>query len=117
MTAPTQLPEFWSSWLLQSGADVRAWLVAWSRVSPTLALVPIFGGSALPAPARAGLGFALAVAIVPALRPVAETLPLPLAMLAEAARALPIAIGAAVLVHVALMVGGTIDDLRGARSA
>jgi flagellar biosynthesis protein FliR len=117
MTAPTQLPEFWSSWLTQSEADVRAWLVAWARVSPTLALVPIFGGSALPAPARAGLGVALAVALVPALRPVAEARPLPLAMLAESARGLPVAIGAAVLVHIALMVGGAIDDLRGARSA
>jgi type III secretory pathway component EscT len=54
--------------------------------------------------------------LAPALRPVNPALPLPLALLAEAARGLPVAIGAAVMVHTALMAGGVVDDLRGARA-
>ena len=115
--APATLVDLWTSWLSQSGVDMRGWLLAWARVGPTLALVPIFGGAALPAAARAGLGFAMASAIAPALRPVTAALPFEIAVTVEAARGLPVAIGAAVLVHTALMVGGVIDDLRGARGS
>ncbi|MFZ5894212.1 MAG: flagellar biosynthetic protein FliR [Myxococcota bacterium] len=117
MTAPALLPELWSRWVVENGADVNGWLLAWARVSPTLALVPFFGGAALPVAARAGLGFALAVAIAPALRPVALEAPLSIGLAIEAARGLPVALAAAVLVHIALMVGGVIDDLRGARNS
>ncbi|MGC4092133.1 MAG: flagellar biosynthetic protein FliR [Polyangiaceae bacterium] len=82
---------------------------------PHLGVGSDFGGSALPAAARAGLGFSLAVAIAPALRPVVSVVPFPLALALESVRGLPIAVGAAVLVHTALMVGGVVDDLRGAR--
>lgn len=115
--APAALVDLWTTWLTAGGIDARGWLLAWARVAPTLALVPIFGGSALPAGARAGLGFALAAAIAPALRPVGESEPFALALALETARGLPIAIGAAVLVHTALMVGGVIDDLRGGRAS
>lgn len=116
LMAPLSFLEFWSTKLAESGVDVRGWLLAWARVSPLVALVPIFGGAALPGPARAGLGVALASAIAPALRPVNLSLPLPMAVAAEVARGLPVALGAAVLVHGALMVGGLVDDLRGARA-
>ncbi len=117
-TPPGQAAETLSALLAVAGADPVAWLRAWARVSPTLVLVPIFGGSALPAPARAGLGFALAVAVAPALRPVAgSALPLSLQLMAETARGVPIALGAALLVHAALMAGGAVDDLRGQRGA
>lgn len=114
--APTALVDLWNAWIAASGVDARGWMLAWARVSPTLALVPFFGGTALPAAARAGLGFALAAAIAPALRPVADAQPFALALAIETARGLPVAIGAAVLVHTALMVGGVVDDLRGARA-
>ena len=84
-----------------------------------LIIVPIFGGAALPTPTRAGLAAALALAIAPALRPIdaAGALPGALELLAEATRGLPIGIGAALLVHTALMAGGASDDLRGARES
>jgi flagellar biosynthetic protein FliR len=98
------------------GFSWPSWLRAWARVGPALVLVPIFGGAALPTPARAGLAAALALGIAPALRPVGDAkLPLSLDLLQEAARGLPVAIGAAILIHTALMAGGAIDDLRGAR--
>lgn len=98
------------------GRDFGGWLRAWARVTPVLAIVPAFGGAALPAPTRAGLAAALALTIAPALRPVANrTFPLPVDLLLEALHGLPVALGAALLVYTALMAGGVIDDLRGAR--
>lgn len=112
------LAEFVSAAVASASADFAAWLRAWARVTPTLVLVPAFGGAALPVATRAGLGFALAVAIAPALRPAEHVgWPLSLELLREAARGAPIAIGAALLVHTALMAGGVIDDLRGARES
>ena len=53
---------------------------------------------------------ALAVAIAPALRPVEHAAwPLALSLLQGAARGAPVAVGAALLVHTALMAGGVID--------
>jgi flagellar biosynthetic protein FliR len=113
---PAELIQLLNTALAGGSADFGGWLRAWARVMPTLVLVPAFGGSALPAATRAGLGFALAVAIAPALRPVeASSSPWVLELLREAARGTPVAIGAAVLVHTALMAGGAIDDLRGGR--
>jgi type III secretory pathway component EscT len=58
----------------------------------------------------------LALAIAPALRPIeADALPLALELGREFVRGLPVAVGAALLVHVALMAGGAMDDLRGGR--
>jgi type III secretory pathway component EscT len=79
-------------------------------------VVPAFGAAAVPAPARAGLGVALAAAIVPSLGPrPASALPLGIELLREAALGVPVALGAAVLVYAAVMAGGALDDLRGAR--
>lgn len=115
---PTELAELLNTLLGSASADFGAWLRAWARITPTLVLVPAFGGAALPAPTRAGLGFALALAIAPALRPVqTASSGLVLELLREAARGLPVAVGAALLVHTALMAGGAIDDLRGARDS
>jgi flagellar biosynthesis protein FliR len=117
-TAPSDLADLLRALLAGVSADFAGWLRAWARVTPSLVLVPAFGGAALPAPTRAGLGFALAVAIAPALRPVqAGSLSLALELLKEAARGLPVAIGAAVLIHTALMAGGAMDDLRGGRES
>lgn len=99
------------------GLDLEAWLLAWARVVPALTLVPAFGGSALPAPARAGLGLSLALAIAPALGPRthADGLSFVLELARQVALGLPVAVGAALLVYVALMAGGVVDDLRGGR--
>lgn len=116
--APQDFPSLVGSGLAELGVTLEAWLRAWARVMPSLVLVPAFGGAALPAPARAGLGVALALAIAPALQPAAENaLPLAFELLKEFARGLPVAIGAALLVHTALMAGGAMDDLRGARES
>jgi flagellar biosynthesis protein FliR len=110
------LAELFEPLLAGLGFSLGSWLRGWARVAPALVLVPIFGGSALPAPVRAALGAALALGIAPALRPASgAALPLPLELLQEVARGLPVAIGAAILIHTALMAGGAIDDLRGAR--
>ncbi|HWA73671.1 MAG TPA: flagellar biosynthetic protein FliR [Polyangiaceae bacterium] len=113
-----ELADFLRSALASASVDFSAWLRAWARVMPALVLVPAFGGAALPVATRAGLGCALAVAIAPALRPVEPVAsPLALQLLREAARGAPVAISAALLVHTALMAGGVIDDLRGARES
>lgn len=105
-----------AAWLSELGISLEAWLLAWARVTPLLLLVPAFGGSALPAAARAGLGLSLALAIAPALGPASgRSLPLALELAREVALGLPVAVGAALLMHTALMAGGAIDDLRGSR--
>ena len=100
------------------GADLRPWLLAWARVMPVLIVVPAFGAAAVPAPARAGLGVALAAAIAPSLSPGSSAgLPLGLQLAREAALGAPVAIGAAILLYTAVMAGGLVDDLRGARES
>ena len=65
-----------------SGVDLAALGLAWARVIPTVMIVPAFGLRALPVPARAVLGLALAASIFPALAPVASSTSLPWALLA-----------------------------------
>src|SRR5690606_7220369 len=102
--------------LAAAGLDLASLLRAWARLLPTLLIVPIFGGAALPGPARAGLGIALAVSAAPALGPgVPATGPLALQLLSELAIGIPPALGAAALFYAAIMAGGAIDDLRAAR--
>lgn len=111
----TELAELFS---LAIGVDLGAWLRAFARVAPVLFLVPAFGGAALPAPARLGLGLSLALSIGSSLH--AEPgagLPSALELAREVALGLPLAVGAALLVHTALMAGGVIDELRGHREA
>lgn len=113
---PSDLTQALTAAFPQFAADWAAILLGWARVSPSLLLVPAFGGSALPLAARGGLGLALGVAMAPALRPAAlGSTPFPLQLAREVAIGTPPAIGAALLVYTALMAGGVIDDLRGAR--
>lgn len=96
--------------------DLPGWALAWSRVAPTIALVPAFGLRAIPAPARVVLGLAIAAAVAPALTPVAQgDLPFAIAVLREMARGIPVALSASVALWAATMAGGLIDDLRAAR--
>lgn len=104
------------STLESGGLDLRAWGLAWARFAPTLALVPAFGLRAVPPAARIVLGLALAASIAPAVASGADpTLPWPVALMAQAARGLPVAITAATALWAATMAGGVIDDLRASR--
>lgn len=96
-----------------NGGNLRAWGLAWARVAPAITLVPAFGLSALPAPARLALGLSLAVGIAPALAPLAASHGYwPLLLLEQAVRGLPVALSAAAALWVASMAGGVIDNLR-----
>jgi len=98
------------------GRDFSAWLGGWARVLPVLVVVPAFGAAAVPAPARAGLGVALGLAVAPSIAPLsASGLPYGLELLRQMALGVPVAVGAAVLVYTAVLVGGAVDDLRSAR--
>jgi type III secretory pathway component EscT len=59
----------------------------------------------------------MALAVAPAVRPVAPDLPLGPALFAEVAHGLPIALGAAAALWAAAMAGGLIDNLRSSREA
>ena len=101
-----------------SGIDLSALGLAWARCLPVVTLVPAFGMRALPAPARAVLGIALAASFSPALSAATMSthgLPWVAAALVEVVRGLPIAISAAVPLWAATSAGGLIDGLRGAQ--
>jgi type III secretory pathway component EscT len=100
------------------GVDLARVGMAWARATPAVTLVPAFGLRALPTAARGVLGLALAAAIFPALPPVsAYEGPLWVGLLAEVARGVPVAIGAAVPLWAATMAGGVADALRGSSDA
>jgi type III secretory pathway component EscT len=100
------------------GADGRAFLVAWARALPLVTIVPAFGLAAVAVPIRVVLGASMAVAVAPALRGVAATdTALPLLLVTEAGRTLPLALATAALLWVAVMAGGLVDNLRGARES
>jgi type III secretory pathway component EscT len=98
------------------GPDARATLLAWARLFPVVTIVPAFGLAAVSIPIRVGLSLALAIAVAPALRPlVAGNESLIVLLLREAAFGLPVALGAAAFLWAAIMAGGLVDNLRGAR--
>jgi type III secretory pathway component EscT len=98
------------------GADGRAFLVAWARALPLVTIIPAFGLSAVAVPIRVLLGATMAVAVAPELRAVASAdVPLPWLLATEAARTLPLALATAALLWAAVMAGGLVDNLRGAR--
>jgi type III secretory pathway component EscT len=98
------------------GVDGRAFLVAWARALPLVTIVPAFGLSAVALPIRVVLGATMAVAVAPELRGVASAdTPLVLLLATEAVRTLPLALATAVLLWTAVMAGGLVDNLRGAR--
>lgn len=98
------------------GVDVRAWALGFARATPAVTLVPAFGLGAVPPQVRMALGLALGLCIAPALSgQVSMDGPLPVAVVREAFRGLPLALLAALAMYVAGMAGGLIDDLRGGR--
>lgn len=100
------------------GGDPRAWALAWARALPVLIIVPAFGLGGLSAPTRVALSLGMALSIAPALHAVAAPgIPFALALLGEAARTLPLALGTAAILWAAVMAGGVIDNLRGERSS
>ncbi len=94
--------------------------LAWARFIPTLALVPAFGLRALPAPARAVLGLALAASVYPSVMPVAHldrTTPWLYLVASQVAIGVPVALAAAIPLWSATMAGGLVDTLRGSPSS
>lgn len=100
------------------GSDLRSFVLAWARVLPVLTLVPVFGLTAVAVPIRIALGATMAAAIAPALATRGDDgTPLWFAILREAAAGVPVALATAVIVWVAVMVGGLADNLRGGRES
>ncbi len=107
------------------GVDLRALMLAWARVAPSVAIVPAFGLRGLPAPVRIGLALCLALLIVPTvslqIEPSGAGMPgghgggFALAMLWQSLIGLPVAVTAAVALWAATMTGGLVDNLRGGR--
>jgi flagellar biosynthetic protein FliR len=102
-----------------AGVDLGGLGLAWARVTPTVALVPAFGLRALPAPARGVVALALAACIYPAVAPLEAAVhaPWPMLLALEVLRGLPVAIAAAAVLWAATMVGGMLDNLRGAQDS
>lgn len=99
-----------------SDIEIKAWALAWARVVPALVLVPAFGLAALPVPARVTLGLALSASAVAGLKPVSEVhRAFPFELVVQAARGLPVALSAALLLWAASMAGSLVDNLRGDR--
>lgn len=117
VSGPEGVVEIVASALSRDGIDLGALGLAWARAMPAVTIVPAFGLRALPAPARAVMGLALAACIFPAMAPVTTAEPWALALGAEVARGLPVAIAAAVPLWAATMAGGVADALRGSRDA
>lgn len=101
-----------------SGVEPRAWALGFARVIPTVTLVPAFGLSAVPAQTRLMLGLSLGLCCAPALAGRADAAGwLVVAMGREALVGLPVALLAALASYVAVMAGGLVDDLRGAKES
>ena len=102
------------------GIELRALMLAWARVAPSIAIVPAFGLRGLPAPVRIGLAVCLALLIVPTVSQQIEpggAGGFALGMLWQSVIGLPIAVTAAVALWAATMTGGLVDNLRGARES
>ncbi len=100
------------------GIELRALMLAWARVAPSVAIVPAFGLRGLPAPVRIGLALCLALLIVPTVSQQIEPSGaggLALGMLWQSVIGLPIAVTAAIALWAATMTGGLVDNLRGGR--
>jgi type III secretory pathway component EscT len=102
-----------------AGIDLASLGLAWARVTPTITLVPAFGLRALPAAARGVLGLTLALCIYPAIQPLHVELAMPwsLLLVSEVLRGLPIAIATSAVLWGVTMIGGMLDNLRGAQDS
>jgi type III secretory pathway component EscT len=106
--------------LSRNGVNLAAFAIAWARAVPTVIMVPAFGLRALPWPLRAILGGSIAIAIFPALNPLADSRahePWIALVVEEFLRGIPIALATAVPLWAATMAGGAIDTMRGAENA
>ncbi len=100
------------------GADARAFLLAWARALPVVTLVPAFGLAAVALPIRVALGAGMAAAVAPMMRPVVDaSLPFWLLFAGELARGVPLALAVSAFLWAAIMAGGLVDNLRGARES
>lgn len=98
------------------GRDFVPWVVGWARALPVVIIVPAFGLGGIAAPVRVVLSLGLAACVAPALHGVAlETAPLWFVLLREAALGVPVALATAASLWAAVMTGGVLDSLRGAR--
>ena len=97
--------------------EIARWALAWARLTPVVVIVPAFGLRAVPGPMRVALALSLALAVAPAMRPALPGGPWSVRLMAEFVQGLPVAISAAVTLWIATMVGGLIDNLRGAQEA
>jgi type III secretory pathway component EscT len=104
--------------MAENGIEPRAWALGFARAMPAVTLVPAFGLGAIPPQARLVLGLSLGLCLAPALSGSVHTeAPLLIALLREALSGLPVALLAALAIHVAIMAGGLVDDLRGGRES
>lgn len=100
------------------GRDFVPWAVAWARALPVVIVVPAFGLGGIAPPIRVVLSLGLAACVAPALHGVAPaTAPLWFVLLREAALGVPVALATAASLWVAVMTGGVLDSLRGARDS
>lgn len=112
---PETLLDALSTVFEQWGVDPRALALGFARATPAVTLVPAFGLGAVPPQTRLALGLGLGACIAPALSGPAADGPLLLALGRAVWHGLPVAVIAALVMYVAAMAGGAIDDLRGAR--
>jgi type III secretory pathway component EscT len=101
--------------LAAAGLDPTSWALAWARLIPSLLLIPTFGLSAFPIALRLGFALVLGATIAPGLVLSSSAAPsFSVAFAAELASGVPVALGVAISVWGATMVGELIDTLRGA---
>jgi len=113
-----ELEAIFQAWTASGGPDLAPLALAWARALPIVTIVPAFGLAAVALPIRVALAVALAAAAAPGLRPLAlDGTPFVVALAREALVGLPVALGAAALLWAAVMAGGLVDTLRGAREA
>jgi len=98
------------------GVGPGPWLVAWARALPVVLIVPAFGLGGVAVPIRVVLSLGMAVCVAPGLAAVPTAgVPLGLVVAREAARGVPVALATAATLWAAVMAGGVVDTLRGAR--
>lgn len=112
---PETLLDALSTVFAQWGIEPRALAVGFARAAPAVTLVPALGLGAVPPQTRLALGLGLGACIAPALGGPAADGPLLLALARAVWHGLPVAVMASLVMYVAAMAGGVIDDLRGAR--
>ncbi|MCU0659048.1 MAG: flagellar biosynthetic protein FliR [Polyangiaceae bacterium] len=114
MSAPPELSAAIVDFFHTEGVDLGRLGLAWARVAPAVALVPSFGLRGAPGSFRVAAGLLLAASIAPALGP-APAGPWAGSMARALLAGVPLAVGAALPVWIAVTAGGVVDALRGAQ--